>query len=82
MAQRPDKTSDTAAENASGKAGDDPKAAEARNLAQEAVEEARHGDKDEAKFLAQEAKALDPKGATEVLKEAGLDKVKPSGGNA
>ena len=42
---------------------------EAKNLAREAVEEMQHGDREEGKFLAGEAKALDPAGAAEVLKE-------------
>ena len=44
---------------------------EARSLAQEAVEEMRHGDKEEGKFLAEEAKQLDPGAASEVLGENG-----------
>jgi hypothetical protein len=42
---------------------------EARNLAREAVEEMRHGDRNEGKFLADEAKALDAHAADQVLKQ-------------
>lgn len=42
---------------------------EARSLAQEAVEEMKEGHKDETSFLAEEAKALDPQAAKEVLKD-------------
>jgi hypothetical protein len=41
---------------------------EATNLAREAVDEIRHGNKEEGKFLAEEAKALDPRAAEHVLK--------------
>ena len=42
-------------------------AEEARNLAQEALEAAEQGDREESKFLAEEARALDRKAADEVL---------------
>jgi hypothetical protein len=42
---------------------------EAKNLAQEAREELQHGNREEGKFLAEEAKALDPSAAAEVLKD-------------
>jgi hypothetical protein len=44
------------------------KSAEARNLAQEALEEMKHGDRAEGKFLAEEAEQLDPSAADQVLK--------------
>ncbi len=42
-------------------------AEEARHVAEDAVEAAEHGDMQEARFLAQEAEALDPEAAGEVL---------------
>ncbi len=42
---------------------------EARNLAKEAVEETRHGNKEEGDFLMAEAKNLDREAAKEVLKD-------------
>lgn len=56
------------------------KTEEARNLAHEAVEEMAHGDREEGKFLAEEAKALDPSGAAEVLKNEAGQKPKKAGG--
>jgi hypothetical protein len=41
---------------------------EARNLAKEAVEEIKHGNKEEGNFILDEAKKLDPKAAEEVAK--------------
>lgn len=49
---------------------------EARHLAEEAVEAAREGDKEESKFLAHEAEALDKAAAEDVLKSGAK---KPSG---
>lgn len=40
---------------------DPDRAEEARNLAQDAAEAKRHGDKEEAEFLMKAAKDLDPK---------------------
>ncbi len=45
------------------------KATEAKDLATDAVEAIEHGDKEEGKFLADAAKALDPSAAAEVLKD-------------
>lgn len=42
---------------------------EAKNLAKEAVQEIRHGNKEEGKFLAEEARDLDPAAAAEVLEQ-------------
>lgn len=42
---------------------------EARNLAQEGLEERRHGNTEEADFLINEAKNLDQQAAQAVLKE-------------
>jgi hypothetical protein len=47
------------------------KAAEARNLAQEALEEMKHGDREEGRFLAEEAEQLDQPAAGKVLKKSG-----------
>ena len=44
---------------------------EAQNLAREGLEEIQHGDKEEGKFLIDEARALDKKAADEVLKQEG-----------
>ena len=44
------------------------RAEEAHNLAVEALEEIKHGNKEEGKFLLDEAKQLDPKAAEEVVK--------------
>jgi ribosomal protein S20 len=56
---------------------------EARNLAKEALEEVAHGNKEEGSFLAQEAKALDPAAAKEVLKDrAGTPEKGPAKGPA
>lgn len=44
---------------------------EAVNLAREAIEEQERGDREEAKFLADEARALDPAAADSVLKHDG-----------
>jgi hypothetical protein len=61
------------------KKGDVPdKKEEAKNLAREAVEELEHGDRDEGRFLAEEAKALDPAGAAEVMKGAPAEKARKS----
>lgn len=50
--------------------GDVPdKREEAANLAREAMEEQKHGNKEEAEFLAEEARELDPKAAEAVLHE-------------
>jgi hypothetical protein len=49
---------------------DQEKKEEAANLAKEAADEIRHGNKEEGKFLAEEAKALDPEAAKSVLKDA------------
>lgn len=50
------------------RAGGDPeKRHKAENLAKEAVEELEHGNKDEGKFLAEEARELDPAAADAVL---------------
>ena len=46
---------------------DPEKAEEARHVAEEAMEARQQGNPEEAKFLAGEAKALDPKAAAEVL---------------
>ncbi len=43
------------------------RAEEAKNLAKDAVEATRHGDKEEGKFLADAAKALDKEAAAGVL---------------
>ncbi|MBV9538207.1 MAG: hypothetical protein JOY70_04650 [Acidisphaera sp.] len=51
------------------KPADSEKTEEARNLAREAVEEIRQGNKEEGEFLAEEAKALDPDAAKKVLKD-------------
>jgi len=48
---------------------DQEKKEEAANLAKEAAEEIRHGNKEEGKFLAEEAKTLDPEAAKSVLKD-------------
>lgn len=48
-------------------AGEVPATEEARNLAEEAIEALEDGDKEEAHFLAGEAKALDPAAAKEVI---------------
>ena len=45
------------------------RAEEAHNLAVEGMEELRHGNKDEAKFLIDEARAMDKAAADEVVKE-------------
>jgi hypothetical protein len=47
------------------------KAAEARNLAQYALEEMKHSDREEGKFLAEEAAQLDQPAAGKVLKKSG-----------
>ena len=44
------------------------RAEEARNLASEGLEELQHGNKEEGKFLIDEAKALDKTAAEEVVK--------------
>ncbi len=44
------------------------RAEEARNLASEGLEELQHGNKEEGKFLIDEAKALDKEAAEEVVK--------------
>jgi len=49
--------------------GDAEKRHEAENLAKEALQALDHGDKDEGKFLAKEARELDPRAAATVLKE-------------
>ena len=51
------------------------RADEAKNLAEDAVEATRQGDREEGKFLADAAKALDEEAAAEVL--AGKDAPKP-----
>jgi len=52
------------------RASSDPdKRHEAENLAKEALEELRHGNKDEGNFLAGEARELDPAAADGVLKQ-------------
>ncbi len=48
-------------------AGEVPATEEARHLAEEAIEALAEGDKEEAHFLAGEAKALDPAAAKEVI---------------
>ncbi len=45
------------------------RAEEAHNLAVEGMEEMRQGNKDEAKFLIDEARALDKAAADEVVKQ-------------
>lgn len=51
---------------------------EARQLAKEAAAELAHGNREEGRFLAEEAKALDPSGAAEALKdEAAKEPAKP-----
>lgn len=51
------------------RAGADPeKRHEAENLAKEAIEEIEHGDQEEGKFLAEEARELDPAAAETVLR--------------
>ena len=47
------------------------KAEEARKLAEEALDEMKHGDREEGKFLAEEAEQLDPSAADQVLKKSG-----------
>ncbi len=49
---------------------DEEKAEEARHVAEDAVEAADQGDMEEAKFLAGEAKSLDPEAAAEVLDQS------------
>ncbi len=44
------------------------RAEEAHNLAVEGLDEIKHGNKEEGKFLIDEAKNLDPKAAEEVIK--------------
>ena len=44
------------------------RAEEAHNLAVEALDEIKHGNKEEGKFLLDEAKQLDPKAAEEVIR--------------
>jgi hypothetical protein len=60
------------------RAGADPeKRHEAENLAKEAMEEIQHGNKDEGRFLAEEARELDPSAAENVLRardQEGTDK--------
>lgn len=60
------------------RAGADPeKRHEAENLAKEAMEEIQHGNKDEGRFLAEEARELDPSAAENVLRareQKGTDK--------
>lgn len=45
------------------------RADEAKNLAADAMEAVQHGDKEEGKFLADAARALDPAAASEVLRK-------------
>ncbi len=45
------------------------RAEEARNLASEGLEELQHGNKEEGKFLIDEARALDKSAADEVVKK-------------
>jgi hypothetical protein len=47
-------------------------ATEARHVAEDAIEAAEHGDMKEARFLAQEAAALNPDAAREVLDKADI----------
>lgn len=47
------------------------RAEEARNLAKEAVEEMKHGNKEEGDFLMAEAKTLDPAAVKEIARESG-----------
>jgi len=49
---------------------DPSRAEEAKNLAHEAVDAMKSGEKEEGAFLAEAAKDLDKKAATQVLKEA------------
>ena len=44
------------------------RAEEAHNLAVEGLDEIKHGNKEEGKFLIDEARHLDPKAADEVVK--------------
>lgn len=52
---------------------DPDKREEATNLAREAIEETEHGNKEEGKFLAEEARELDPAAAGAVLKQGGRE---------
>ncbi len=47
--------------------GEVPAAEEARHLAEEAIEALDEGEREEAHFLAEEARALDPAAAREVI---------------
>ncbi len=49
---------------------DDDRATEAKHLAEDAKAASKQGDKDEAEFLADAAKNLDPKAAKSVLKKS------------
>jgi hypothetical protein len=50
---------------------DEASVTEAKNLAVEAKEAERHGDREEADFLMQAAKEIDPKAAEEAANSAG-----------
>ena len=67
------------AQTSSASGADPEKKEEAKNLAKEAVQELKHGNREEGEFLAQEAKSLDPSGASEVLKHGDKDKPKKTG---
>ena len=61
----------------SGKTGGDvSRSDEAQNLAKEAVDAIKQGDKEEGEFLADAAKELDPAAADRILKEGGKQKGK------
>ncbi|MBV9757121.1 MAG: hypothetical protein JO047_08715, partial [Alphaproteobacteria bacterium] len=61
--------------------GRDPdKREEAANLAREAVDELRHGEREEGQFLAEEARELDAAAAEAVLKQS--DKAERPAGKA
>ena len=60
-------TNDTPNSHKPATAGEVPAAEEARHLAEEAEEALAEGDREEAHFLAEEARTLDPAAAREVL---------------
>ena len=72
MADTKNKAGDT--ENKSGGAD---RHEEAKHLAEEAVEEMGHGNKEEGKFVLEEARKLDPSAVDEVLDDQGKT---PAGG--
>ncbi len=56
--------------------GEVSRAEEAQNLAKEAVDAIKQGDKEEGEFLADAAKELDGAAADKILKESGKQKGK------